>query len=497
MVIEKAQLLKVGAGPTDSRLTVIFVHGIGGSPYNTWRKDPHSQTLIDLFEQDSALREIEFYSFGYRTGVKPWQYDFKTVAELLYSDIQVNLPEKHIIFVAHSMGGLVVQQYIVNRYETFDEINLKAVKGTVYLSVPFHGSGLAELLPSWFANRQIKSLRRKNPQLALLEKNWNKYAYRGGVKSLPENLKHKISQIALRGERDRVVASVSSTPLYLGAEVVAVDEGHSSICKVDSSSTVYKTIREFLQKHLEPQSTSTKAMIFHIHGLDKQQYEVQPHIELNWTEYFDIYTSPRKLPSTLEWSVMGKSLGEAADYWSQNRVTMRGCVRVYASLCLPGGILIGSRFSQARGAVIEVAQRGQIWSSLRHDPSFKVNIKRTTGNNSNSKRAIVVLSVTNDIEQTVISYLKQTDVQYELLINLTPLSGVGQRSISGAEQAVSYAIEVKTAVDKLKQQGIKETDLYLNCPFGVAVFVGHYLTAVGPIQVYDFMNPGYTPACVI
>ncbi|CAN7246911.1 alpha/beta fold hydrolase [Paenibacillus sp. LjRoot56] len=496
MSIEKAQLKKIGSGPTDSRFAIIFLHGIGGSLYDTWRNDSYSQTLIEMLDQDPLLRDAEFYSYGYRTGVKPWQYDFTTVAELLHSDIKVELPGKEIIFVAHSMGGLVVQQYIVNRYETFDSSNLKSVKGVVYLSVPFHGSGLAELFPKIFANKQIKSLRRKNPQLALLEGNWNKYAYRGGVEALPENLKHNISQIALRGERDRVVASASSTPLYLGAEVIAVDEGHSSICKVDSSSTVYKTIRDFLQKHLEPISTSSKAMIFHIHGFDKQQYEVQPQIELNWTEYFDVYASPRRLPSTSEWSIMAKALGEAADIWSQNRA-MKRCVRVYASLSLPGGILIGSRFSQARGAVLEVAQGEGIWSSLRRDPSFEVNVKRCFGNNSNSKRAIVVLSVSNDIEKTVLSHLKQSDVQYELLINLTPQLGAGQRSISGAEQAVSYAIEVKAAVDRLKQQGIDKVDLYLNCPFGVAVFVGHYLTAAGPIQVFDFMNPGYVPACVL
>jgi pimeloyl-ACP methyl ester carboxylesterase len=495
MSIKKAQLIQVGTGHPDCRKAVIFVHGIGGSLYDTWRKDSYSPTLIEMLGQDPLLREMEFYSFGYRTGVKPWQYDFTTVAELLHSDIKVELPGKDIIFVAHSMGGLVVQQYIVNRYETFDSSNL-TVKGVVYLSVPFHGSGLAELFPKLLANKQIKSLRRKNPQLALLERNWNKYAYRGGVEALPENLKHNISQIALRGERDRVVASASSTPLYLGAEVIAVDEGHSSICKVDSSSTVYKTIRDFLQKHLEPISTSPKAMIFHIHGYDKQQYEVQPQIELNWTEYFDVYASPRRLPSTSEWSIMGKALGEAADIWSQNRA-MKRCVRVYASLSLPGGILIGSRFSQARGAVIEVAQGEGIWSSLRCDPSFEVNIKRGFGNNSTSKRAIVVLSVSNDIEKTVISHLKQMDVQYELLINMTPQTGVGQQSISGAEQAVSYAFEVKVAVDGLKQQGIDKIDLYLNCPFGLAVFVGHYLTAAGPIQVFDFMNPGYVPACAL
>ncbi|MFF2912712.1 alpha/beta fold hydrolase [Paenibacillus sp. NPDC057934] len=497
MGIDKAQLIKTGSSSKDSRLAVIFLHGIGGSPYDTWRKDAHSQTLFELLMQEASLREVEFYSYGYRTSIKPWQYDFRTVAELLYSDIQVNLPGKDIIFVAHSMGGLVVQQYIVNRYEAFDNTNLSLVKGVAYLSVPFHGSGLAELLPSWLANNQIKSLRRKNPQLIQLEKNWNKYVYRGGIVALPEHLKHEISQIALRGERDRVVANASSTPLCLGAEVIPVDEGHSSICKVDNSTTVYKTIRDFLQKHLDSQFINGNATVFHIHGFDKQQYEIQPHFELNWTGYFDGYSTPRKLPSVSEWSMMGRELGEVADYWSQNQNSKKVPVRIYASLCLPGGVIIGSRFSHVRGATIEVIQRGQLWSSLHRDPSFKINNKITIGNDIQSKRAVVVLSVSNDIEIAVGTHLSQNSIKYERLVNLTPLSGAGQQSIEDAGQAVSYAIEVKNVVDKLKQQGIENIDLYLNCPFGVAVFVGHHLTAVSPIQVYDFMNPGYTLACTI
>lgn len=497
MGIEKAQLIKLVARSTNSRISVIFVHGIGGDPHDTWRNDSQSETLIELLGQDPQLGDAEFYSYGYRTGFKPLQYDFMAVADLLYSDILATLSGQDIVFVAHSMGGLVVQQYIVNRYESYDITNLRAIKGAVYLSVPFRGSGLAEILPKWFVNRQIRSLRRKNPQLARLEESWNKYVYRGGSKALPETLKYEIPQIALRGERDQIVARASSTPLYLGGEVVAVDEDHSSICKVDKSSTVYNTIRNFLQNVMGAQSRRTEAMILHIHGYDKQQYGEQPHAELNWTEYFDVYASPRKLPSEANWITMAKALEEAADYWAQSRVVTNGYIRIYAKLCLAGGVLIGSRFSRTRGAVIEVAQGEQIWSSLRHDLAYEVTKKRSIGNDLNSTRAIVVLSVTNDIEKTVISHLKQTDVQYKLIINVTPLSGAGQQSIGGAEQAAAYANEVKAAVDELKSQGIEKIDLYLNCPFSVAVFVGHYLTAVGPIQVFDYIHTGYIPACLI
>ncbi|UHA74667.1 alpha/beta fold hydrolase [Paenibacillus sp. 481] len=497
MGVEKARLIKVVSRSTKSKLAVIFVHGLAGDPHGTWRKCEQSPTMMELLGQDPSLLDAEIYSYGYRTGFKPLQYDFKTVAELLHGDIQVDLKGKDIVFVAHSMGGLVVQQYIVNRYEDFDEDNLKSIKGAVYLSVPFHGSGLANVFPKWTVNRQLQSLRKNSPHLAQLEASWNKYVYRGGTEKLPEKLKHDISQLALRGARDRVVAEASSTPLYLGADVVNVDEDHSSICKADPSSTAYKTIRDFVQKTMESQATKPTPMIFHIHGYDKQQYAEQPQVELDWREYFGVYASPRKLPSRENWSAMTTALESAADHWAQNRAATQGYIRIYTKICLSGGVLIGSRFSRVRGAIIEIEQGEYIWSSLKSDPSFIVSPDIWIGNDLKSSRAILVLSVTRDIKEPVHAHLKQTNVQYHTLINVLPPTGVGHDSIASAEQAVAYAVKVKAIVDDLKQRGIEHIDLYLNCPISVAVFVGHHLTAVGPIQVFDFQHPGYVPACLI
>ncbi len=496
--INKAELFPITTRSISAaRLAVIFVHGIGGHPLDTWRVHPQAPSMMELLDGDSTLCEAEFYSYGYRTGLKPWQYDFQTVAELLFTDIQLNLPDRNIVFVAHSMGGLVVQQYIINRYEAFDQAQLKAIQGVVYLSVPFHGSGLAELFPKWLVNKQIKSLRRKNPQLAKLEEGWNKYAYRGGAASLPETLKHEIQQLALRGERDRVVVKASSTPLYLSGEITPVDEDHSSICKVDKHSSVYKAIQQFLYKQLQTHAGQSNPMIIHAHGYTKQQYEEQPHIELDWTSYYDANTTPRRLPSPANWNEMDQQLKLAADYWAQNGAASYSCLKFYARLSLPGGVLIGQRFARTKGAVIEVVQGKQIWTSAKRDRSYVVTPKRSTGNSTSSKKAIVILSVSRNIESAVKSYLAETEAQYHVLLNLLPMSGSGQDSIENAEQAVSYAYAVKAAIDELKQNSIEHIDLYLDCPFGVALFVGHYLTAVSPIQVFDYMNPGYTPACTI
>ncbi|WP_017690276.1 alpha/beta fold hydrolase [Paenibacillus sp. PAMC 26794] len=497
MSVVKAGLMKISSSLEDSSFVVVFIHGIGGDPYNTWRKNPQTKTMIELLGNDPDLKDAEFYSYGYRTGIKPLQYDFKKVAKLLHSDIQANLAGKDLLFVAHSMGGLVVQQYIVDRYESYESADLKCVKGVVYLSVPFYGSGWAELLPKKMVNRQIRSLRRKNKDLVQLEENWNKYVYRGGIDKLVDSLKHEISQISFYGVRDQVVVESSSTPLYLGSEVNYVDEDHKSICKIDDKTTVYKLIRSFLIKLIVPQSIKRDYMILHVHGFDKQQLPENAHFELDWTEYFDANTSPRRLPSSEEWGVMSKELNEAAKYWSQKKVTAESSIRVYAKLNLPGGVLIGNRFSRTRGVHIEVAQYEQIWSSTELDSNFKVAKITHSGNEITNKRAVMVLSVTRDIKNDIQAFLNDCSVNYSQLINLSPDSGAGRDSIVGAGQAVAFAAEVKVAADELKQSGIETIDLYLNCPIGVAILVGHYLTAVSPIRIFDYANPGYVVACSI
>jgi len=194
---------------------------------------------------------------------------------------------------------------------------------------------------------------------------------------------------------------------------------------------------------------------------------------------------------------MSKQLEAAANNWAQKRVDAQGTIRVYAKLCLSGGILVGSRFSRTRGAIVEVLQKDQLWSSAKHDASYIVDSDPFDGNNTDSKLAVIALSVTMNLQVPVINHLRQTDVQYKRFVNMIPRCGASHESMKSQEEAVSFAIKVKKTVDELKSEGIEQIYLYLNCPFGAAVIVGHYLTAAGPIQVFEYLHPGYTKACLI
>ncbi|WP_159884045.1 alpha/beta fold hydrolase [Paenibacillus puerhi] len=489
----QAKLYQLAEGTTASGPAIIFVHGLRGDPDRTWRRKNAAHTLADLLRQDPELQEASCYSFGYRTGLSPFQYDFKSVAELLRSEIRARLTGRRLVFIAHSMGGLAVQQYVVDRFEASDTGALGQIRGIVYLAVPFGGSALANLIPRWAANKQLQSLRKKSQPLSRLEDSWTRYRAHTGAN--PENL--PIDQLILRGERDFAVAKLSASPLYVGAEVCAIDETHTGISKLDADHTALLTIRQFIARQLRPASRAPDPFVLHIHGFVKQHEVQEATISLDWTPYFRA-TSPRKLPSDSDWMHLSASLDQVSTEWAGSWTHHGGRLRLHARLSLPGGIMVGSRFCHTRGAVLEVQQDKELWSSQQAAPSYRVH--KTEHNQKSSplsRVAVIVLSVSNSIEIPVLDFLQQSALAYRSFLSLAPPSGAKQDSIANAEEAVAFAKEVKREADRLKADGIEELYLFLNGPFAVSVFVGHYLTALSPIQVFDYAHPGYRKACRI
>lgn len=131
--------------PGDRRVDIVFVHGLGGSSRNTWSKNHHPDFFWPLkflpFEPD--INEARISTFGYNANfrlgsgknkmsvldfAKDLLYDLKyakieSVPELedlgmgeastaapATSTAQLIRRQSPIIFVAHSMGGLVVKE---------------------------------------------------------------------------------------------------------------------------------------------------------------------------------------------------------------------------------------------------------------------------------------------------------------------------------------------------------------------------------------------------
>ncbi len=179
-----------------NRAAIVFVHGFTGDMRKTWRNIP------DLLKQDGQLSDWDMVGFGYvstRLFDIPglWTADaaLPEIAQMLYGRPELS-PSKYdkLALVAHSMGGLVVEQAIVTHSDLRDRVAVVVLFGT-----PSDGLEKAGFADFW--KRQVDNMRKGGPFVTALRKAWNE-----------QNLStsNAFRFIAVGGERDQFVPPESS-----------------------------------------------------------------------------------------------------------------------------------------------------------------------------------------------------------------------------------------------------------------------------------------------
>lgn len=251
MITNKKKLKKEGLHiikKKNNDAAIVFVHGLRGHPYKTWTKKDNL-SLPELLEKDELFQKYDLFTFGYKTGVLLRQHRYQEISKLLYTELKARMDYKELYFVAHSMGGLIVQRLIIDQVEKNHLEFLKSVKGIVYLSVPFYGAAggsiakaFGSLLPSILGDHiisvQVRSLAIWGGELEEQSRKWSLYS--------SNSLSH-VRQQNIYGLSDGAVKTFSASPAYIH-DSDAVQENHRTICKVDENSTVYQIIGKFVHE---------------------------------------------------------------------------------------------------------------------------------------------------------------------------------------------------------------------------------------------------------
>lgn len=141
--------------PTDATVDICFIHGLTGNRATTWtangQSQPWPQTLLA-----PRLDKARILTFGYDAYVVR-----KTVAssnrlidhasnllnDLTRERLGDNTSDRPIIFIAHSLGGLVCKEAILLSRNN-PEIHLKRIfdctKGIIFMGTPHTGSWMAD-----------------------------------------------------------------------------------------------------------------------------------------------------------------------------------------------------------------------------------------------------------------------------------------------------------------------------------------------------------------
>jgi len=123
---------------------VIFVHEILSNGDICWRSTKSYGP--ELLSNDNLLAAIGIYVFSYRSDAFSAGYSLGDAVEALNTYLRLGkiLQLKNVVFVCHSMGGIVARQFLVSKRVALAKIGIRS--GLYLVESPSLGSDYANFV---------------------------------------------------------------------------------------------------------------------------------------------------------------------------------------------------------------------------------------------------------------------------------------------------------------------------------------------------------------
>ena len=262
----------IGGGKVD----VVFVHGLNGDPAKSWTAE-HSkvfwpgQLLPPILEEERARILV----YGYDADVVSFtdgasRDHIHNHAEHLIAELAANrrirkATERPIVFVAHSLGGLVVKRALIYSSEirgNYTE-HLRSIfvstYGILFLGTPHTGSDVAQwgsrlewicgaMIPSKVMDTEpqlVEALKKNNETLVVIDRQFIQLTSRLHIYFFHEGKKTN-----LRGTLRFIVDEESASPNIQDVERAVIQQDHSHLCKFENDSAPgFDLVAEGIQRY--------------------------------------------------------------------------------------------------------------------------------------------------------------------------------------------------------------------------------------------------------
>ncbi|MGY8685135.1 alpha/beta fold hydrolase [Bradyrhizobium sp. UFLA05-153] len=245
----------IGSSKPGAVIDVVFVHGIGGRPFKTWSSDPDDQGAFWPRWLDAEDAGAQVWCAEYPAEVSLWvgrSLGLLHGAISLLDRLTQKLGERPIIFVCHSMGGLIVKQILraasdLTATDEFRQFGSRVV-GIVFLGTPHTGSDLANtavniggLLGIVRVTEALEDLQKQNSYLSDLN-DW----FRAAANARKLGVRVYAEGAPIKGMM--VVDFASANPGLLGVVPVQVALNHFELSKpISSKSQVAEGVAKFVR----------------------------------------------------------------------------------------------------------------------------------------------------------------------------------------------------------------------------------------------------------
>jgi hypothetical protein len=258
------------AGKGGTAVDVIFVHGLGGDHRCTWQVDERATTFWPSW-LDEDLAEVTVYSLDFKASPSAWLGSSMPLNDRAVNILALleaeGLGTRPLIFVVHSLGGLVIKQ-MLRSADDYGEPSWKRLaeqtRGIVFLATPHAGARLATYMGA------LGRIFRLNVTVSELEANvgllrdlnlW----YRNNADRL--KIRTRVFFETQNTHSVRIVDEASADPGIAGVVPYPVDADHFTICKpANRGSLIYKSTRKFI---IDSFPTSIEAVSQLADGLSK------------------------------------------------------------------------------------------------------------------------------------------------------------------------------------------------------------------------------------
>jgi hypothetical protein len=235
-------------------LDVVFVHGLTGSPENTWKSK--QGFWPDWLAEDHP--EVRVSSFGYPASMlKKWIVKELDIFELAKLGTEFlcgkDIGTRPVVFVAHSLGGILTKLILNHCHGSDDAQSANLACRTVrvmFLATPHTAPSLPKvvehILPKW-SSPHIKALSGEITLLDNIRENYGKYvASNQNLKNLAYYEAHKLSGVAY------IVPKDCANPGISGTDLIPIEADHISICKPSSrDSAIYVSVDRHLKQAIK------------------------------------------------------------------------------------------------------------------------------------------------------------------------------------------------------------------------------------------------------
>ncbi|WP_292053238.1 MULTISPECIES: ABC-three component system protein [unclassified Brevundimonas] len=247
----------IGSRPKPSAnalFDIVFVHGITGDCFGTWT---HSNGEYWPKWVAGDFENVNVYSAGYDSSLvgslkKGAGASLSDRATILLDRLANRVaPHRPLVFITHSLGGLIVKQMLRKAQDASSDRRKRVgglTRATVFIATPHSGSQLPKAVNTLLriaTSKSIRELEYKADALIDLAQWFSTYATNNQIKveSYYEVEKYL---------GNLIVDQVTANPNVFGCGPVAIQADHVTITKLENrDAQLYQSVCGFLQALLE------------------------------------------------------------------------------------------------------------------------------------------------------------------------------------------------------------------------------------------------------